>query len=428
MTWTAERTTINQVVNIGAEATTALGTNVSASKRLTCFDWTFGIAADVKMYRPTGHKYSTIQEENMEWVDWTMAGAMDYNGTIYPLGGIMGSVSPVAHGASSTAKDWVFTPPIVQPSVVPQTYTIEQGDSIRAHKLTYSLCNSWGYTMSRKDTSINGKGLGLAISDGITLTSNPTTVALAPVVGKHVNVYLDSTSGALGTTQLTRSFQIDYMFDGVYGPFYPLNRANLSYTGHVDLAPKTTLGLLVEADSTGMGELTNLQTGSTQFMRVNAQGLIIDNLQTLTIGGGATGGTFTLSYKGVTTSNITYSATLAASVVNTAFQGLSTVGANCTVTGSNGGPYTFTFSGALASDMTAVVATNTGLTGGTPTITMVAQAYNIFQHDMALKVSKVNPFKDEQGIYAVKWEFEIVEDATWGKAQTITVTNLITAL
>ena len=49
---------------------------------------------------------------------------------------------------------------------------------------------------------------------------------------------------------------------------------------------------------------------------------------------------------------------------------------------------------------------------------------------MAVKVSKTTPFKDEQGIYAIEWEFEVVEDAAWnsGQSQTITVTNLITAL
>ncbi len=61
-------------------------------------------------------------------------------------------------------------------------------------------------------------------------------------------------------------------------------------------------------------------------------------------------------------------------------------------------------------------------------MTLVAQAYNIYQHDMAVKVSKPNPFSDKKGVFAEEWEFTIVEDATWGKAQTVTVTNLLTAL
>ncbi len=78
--------------------------------------------------------------------------------------------------------------------------------------------------------------------------------------------------------------------------------------------------------------------------------------------------------------------------------------------------------------MSPVIATNVSLSGGTPTITSVAQAYNIFQHDMAIKLSKPNPFSDKDGTYAIEWEFTVVEDSGWGKAQTFLITNLLTAL
>ncbi|NKR60250.1 hypothetical protein GS474_16090 [Rhodococcus hoagii] len=60
---------------------------------------------------------------------------------------------------------------------------------------------------------------------------------------------------------------------------------------------------------------------------------------TVTIGGGPTGGTFTLSVGGQTTAGIAYNATAAA--VKSALEALSTVGTgNANVTGTAGGPYT----------------------------------------------------------------------------------------
>ncbi len=429
MPFVQERSTINQRLQFGAESTSALGTNVAASKLVQCYDINLGPMADIKMYEPTGRKYPSVQIENSEWVEGTVSGELDYNGIIYLLAGVMGSASPVAHGASSTAKDWVFTPPVTG-TIVPQTYTIEQGDTTtRAHKVNYGLFTEYSFKGDRESgITIGSKLLAQALQDGITMTGGPTAIALAPVAGKHFNYYLDTTSAGLGTTQLLKVVDVDYGFTGLYGPFYPFNRANLGWAAHVDLNPGCTFKLTMEADSVGMGILSNMQTGSTLFLRAQAQGLIIDNLQTLTFGGGVTGGTFSLSYKGQTTAPITYAAGLTAATINTAFQLLSTVGANCTVSGSAGGPYTFTFSGALASDMSPVTATNISLSGGTPTMTLVAQAYNIYQHDMAVKVSKPNPFKDHKGVFAEEWEFTIVEDSTWGKAQTVTVTNLLTAL
>lgn len=272
MAWQAERQTVNQRVQIGAESTSALGTPVAASKLLTCFDWTFAINADIAQYTATGHKYVSVQEQNTEWVDLTASGDLDHNGATYLLASAMGSVSPVAHGASSTAKDWIFTPPIYG-SVVPQTYTLQQGDTVRAHQTAYSIFSEFGYKGTRKGPfTVSAKGFAQAITDAVTLTSTPTAVALAPTVAKQFNVYLDTTSAGLGTTQLTRVLSVDYSMSNIYGPLYVLNRTNTSWTAHVDLMPKTSLKLKLEADANGMTFLSYLQSGTTYYLRVEAVG------------------------------------------------------------------------------------------------------------------------------------------------------------
>jgi hypothetical protein len=269
--------------------------------------------------------------------------------------------------------------------------------------------------------------LGQLLSDGISLTPSPTTIALAPIVGKHVNVYLDSTSAGIGNTLLTRVLSLDYSLGGMYGPFWTLNRSNPSYAAHVDLAPKATVKLKLEADANGMALLGYLQQGTTYYLRVNAQGRIIDNLQIVTLGA-PSGGTFTLTYKGQTTSGIAYNAT--SSAVQTALQGLSTIGAgNVTVSGSAGGPYNVIFTGTLATDSTAMTGSGAGLTGGTFGITQ-NQSYYTMTHDMAIKVGKPSAFSDDQGIFAVEWEATVIEDPAWGSGQSqqFTLTNLLTAL
>src|SRR5260221_2833482 len=271
MTWNPERPTVNQKVQIGAEATTALGTSVAANKLVQCFNWTFQIEADVVFYTPTGRKYASTKEDNMEWTSASMSGTFDYNCVIYPLASAMGSVSPVAHLSSTTAKDWIFSPPL-SGSVVPQTYTIQQGDVVRAHALSYGIFSDWGYKGTRKDFTTAGKLIGQKLSDGITLTASPTAVALAPVVANQVNVYLDTTSAGLGTTQLLRVLAIEYDMSNIYAPLWVLNRATPSYAAHVDTLPKSAGKLKVEADAAGMAMLAYLQSGTTYYLRVDAQG------------------------------------------------------------------------------------------------------------------------------------------------------------
>lgn len=43
--------------------------------------------------------------------------------------------------------------------------------------------------------------------------------------------------------------------------------------------------------------------------------------------------------------------------------------------------------------------------------------------DMALKVTNVSDFSDEDGVFAIEWEFDVVYDATWGKAIQVVVVN-----
>jgi len=91
-----------------------------------------------------------------------------------------------------------------------------------------------------------------------------------------------------------------------------------------------------------------------------------NEVQTITVNGAPTGGTFTLALDGqVTPSGVAYDAS--ASTVQTALQALSTIGSgNATVAGSAGGPYVVTFAGALGDiEVDAIVGDGTLLTGGT---------------------------------------------------------------
>jgi hypothetical protein len=98
-----------------------------------------------------------------------------------------------------------------------------------------------------------------------------------------------------------------------------------------------------------------------------------DKTQTATINGSPTGGTFTLSAGGNTTTALAYNA--AASAVQTAVRAFGGIFSTVTVTGSGGGPYTITFPDATSNVSSASApfsADGSLLTGGTsPSVTVV---------------------------------------------------------
>lgn len=97
-----------------------------------------------------------------------------------------------------------------------------------------------------------------------------------------------------------------------------------------------------------------------------------NEVQTVTITGSPTGGTFTLTWNSQTTAGIAYNAT--AATVRTALEALSNIApGDVTVTGSAGGPYTVTFGGAyLGDDVAQMTASGASLTGGSSPAVSVA--------------------------------------------------------
>lgn len=99
-------------------------------------------------------------------------------------------------------------------------------------------------------------------------------------------------------------------------------------------------------------------------------GPAVNEAQVVTITGGPSGGTFTLTYSGQTTAGLAFNAS--AATVEAALDGLSNVD-DVTVTGANGGPYTVTFGGTQAgTNVAQMTASGASLTGGTaPAVNVV---------------------------------------------------------
>jgi hypothetical protein len=97
---------------------------------------------------------------------------------------------------------------------------------------------------------------------------------------------------------------------------------------------------------------------------------VTNEVQTLTVTGGPTGGTFTITWSGQTTAAIAYNAT--AAVVQTALEALSNIApGDVVVTGSAGGPWTLTWGGTQLGENVAAPTTTESFTGGTtPDITI----------------------------------------------------------
>ena len=189
------------------------------------------------------------------------------------------------------------------------------------------------------------------------------------------------TSGVLRVPKLTKSSTVGFVGENELIPsdhettfdevvLMPTDRKSIKVIERYsrELARQSVIGI----DATLKNRLVKVVSDKLDTALLVGHGAATSEVQTVTVNGSPTGGTFTLSFRGATTAGLAYNA--AASAVQTALQGLATIGAsNATVTGSNGGPYTVTFAAALANTaVDEIVADGSSLTGGTdPSVTVV---------------------------------------------------------
>lgn len=264
----AERTTVTQVCQIGVESTE--GTAVAANRFLPGVSIEMSPNLNIDKFRPAGNKYSTIHALGKEWSGGTITGKPTYDEIMYLLDGVLAYGAPTqissttayksTHAPSSTAEDTV------------KSFTIENGSAVRAHKTPGCRIVELSLKGDRDKIDLGGSVIGRAITDGITLTSSPTAIDQIPILPKEVDIYLDTTSAGLGTTKLLRVFSWEWNIAGRFGPFWPVNSANASFGGLVEMPVEGTVKLGVEADAAGMALLTAARAGTTNFLRIAATG------------------------------------------------------------------------------------------------------------------------------------------------------------
>ena len=272
----AVRATVNQVVQVGVESTH--GTPVAASKLLEAWLWTFGDKPATKQFTATGRKYPAASELLTEFSQGKVSGQGDYNAGIYALSSLFGTPTPQLHGASTTAYDWKFSP-LLSGVYAPTSFTVQNGDGTDAEQYAYLLFTGFGYSFDRKqEFQVSGDWFSQTFTDSVALTASPTPVAVSPITGAQANVYLDTTSAGIGTTLITQDvMKVDYKASNYYGQFWPVNRANASFTSHLDLMPKNELKITFHASTAAIAYIgTYLRTGAKGYLRVDAQGPVID--------------------------------------------------------------------------------------------------------------------------------------------------------
>lgn len=149
------------------------------------------------------------------------------------------------------------------------------------------------------------------------------------------------------------------------------NKTLVTFEATGSLAGKANMNLTATAwNATSSSEQTDTTDVRVSSAITSAGGDMVNEVQLVTIPGNPSGGTFTLTYLGQTTSGIAYNAD--AATVETALENLSSIGSgNVLVTDNAAGGWRVEFTGGLAAtNLSLMTATGANLTGGAMTVTV----------------------------------------------------------
>lgn len=360
-----------EVVQIGREVTA--GTGVAATRKLYLTDVSFTRQRDKRV-----HAFQTGTRDN---VRASTLGPVQAGGSVklavsaeemleLLLITIQGSVTPATPGGATNARLWTF-----KPSSTLDSATFERNDGanlqrllgVRGNKMTVAGstlgANEATFELFATDRTDNWGGPLASLTD-----RNPTFVE-----GWQTRLWIDALGSTPGGILIPNALiNWNVQFGGNLGRKYTANNtlaASAVTLGALDI----TATLMLEASAAqALTELANWDANTGRVVRLEFLGPAAgieagaNEVQTVTITGTPTGGTFTLSAFGATTAAIAFNASAAA--VQAALEAISTIGTGNVL--AAGGPLpgsgvTLTFQGALAQqDLPQLTIGTNALTGG----------------------------------------------------------------
>lgn len=263
----AERTSITQVTQVGVESTP--GTAVAANRSLPSVMLEIGLAGGLTEQRGNGYKFPVNYIPGKEHTTGSISGQPTYDEMLYLLTTIVNYAAGVVQGATP-AYVWTLTPSSTAEDTALKTLTVEMGSAVRASKFARGQLTEYTLSGSRETVGHSGSMIGQLMTDGITLTASPTAVPQIPIVPKHVNVYVDSTSAGLGTTKMLRLLNWEFGIRNRFAPLWVVDSSQTSYATSIETAIDASVKLKMMADAQGMALLADARSVAKKFIRIEA--------------------------------------------------------------------------------------------------------------------------------------------------------------
>jgi len=394
----AERSSLNQTVQIGVEATA--GTAVWAGRRLQSIGFEPSPSVEMDQFRPMGQKYRALTTLGKEWTESSISGRGSYTELVYVLASVVNTPVITTPAGATDARLWTFTSDPTEDDT-PKTFTMEHGSDVRAARMSYSLITEFGMTFNRQSIEVSGSMMSRALTDGITRSESRTVTDASITSG---DATLTSASATFVAADVGKFLRI-------------VGQAGfVDYTTILSVTNGTTIEMADDATATATGQ--SLEIGAIRVLDI--QPIIPTQICV----------TMDTTFGALGTTKLTRLISAEFTLGNR-FAGVWVLDCeNPSFVNHIESEPDLTLNMTLQADAQGMGLLNTLRSGDTRFVQIEAEGVNVesgyphrFQLDMAVKVADTNGFSDQDGVYAVEFSFVGVADGGWGKAFEFQLTN-----
>lgn len=268
----ADRFLVSEVQQIGVESSP--GSAAVPTILFQGLNVDIDTAMEFDEFKPSGQLPQSIVAPRQEWASGSLSGFPTYTEIAYALSNVLGAATITTPTGATNTRRWLWEPSPSTPWT-PKTWTLRRGVSgDTAEEANYLLLSGLGLTFSRTAApEVSGDLFAQRLNYAATLAATGVTSrANVPILPAQGDVYLDATSGGLGSTKLLRDFEYQWSISDLFDMIWPINSALPSFAAHSVQAPTIDAMLRLGNDAAGRALMTNARAGSTVFVRFRATG------------------------------------------------------------------------------------------------------------------------------------------------------------
>lgn len=267
------RGSVNRQIQVGVESTP--GTPVACNKLLPSMSLSPNPEIDNKAYRAQGYKVAGTNKIIHFDGGGTLGGPLNYTEIIYILNTLITGVITTPAGGTNSRKH-KFSPTATGTDAF-KTLTIQEGDSTAATQMAYGAFVDFGLTANDGGADVTGTFVGWAPTV-TTLTGSPTAIAQMPAGPREIDVYIDPTFGAIGTTKISDALSFNMSLGGKQVKKHVLNTTYQAFKELVEAVPSLAAGFVTEHNLQSRNIYTSVTAASNPvyYIRLKSTGPIIE--------------------------------------------------------------------------------------------------------------------------------------------------------